>query len=94
MALLGRPADVRIRRNALPAAGREDWVEASVRTEPGGSAVLDMLALGAEVEVLHPAELRAQVREAAGKLFQLHSVDGAAAEHPPSPPTAGRPVSS
>ena len=75
-ALLGRPADVRIRRNAVPAPGREDWAEASVRTEPAGSAVLDMLALGAEVEVLHPAELRAQVREAARKLAELHSDDG------------------
>jgi predicted DNA-binding transcriptional regulator YafY len=75
-ALLGRPADVRIRRNAVPAPGREDWAEASVRTEPAGSAMLDMLALGAEVEVLHPAELRAQVREAARKLAELHSDDG------------------
>ena len=51
-----------------------------MRTEPGGSAVLDMLALGAEVEVLQPVELRAQVREAAGKLAQLHSADGAAGQ--------------
>lgn len=77
-ALLGRPADVRIRRAAAPAAGREGWVEASVRTAPDGSAVLDMLALGAEVEVLHPAELRAQVRETARKLAALHSDDGQA----------------
>jgi predicted DNA-binding transcriptional regulator YafY len=75
-ALLGRPADVRIRRNAVPAPGREDWAEASVRTESSGSAVLDMLALGAEVEVLQPADLRAQVREAARKLAEMHSDDG------------------
>ncbi len=82
-ALLGRPADVRIRRNAVPAPGREDWAEASVRTESAGSAVLDMLALGAEVEVLHPAELRAQVLAAARKLAELHSDD-------PGPPRPRR----
>jgi predicted DNA-binding transcriptional regulator YafY len=75
-ALTGRPAGVRIRRNAPPAPGREDWVEASVRIGSVGSAVLDMLALGAEVEVLHPAELRARVGETARKLAELHRDDG------------------
>ena len=71
-ALSGRPAGIRIRRNCAPAPGREDWVEASVRIGSVSSAVLDMLALGAEVEVLHPAELRAHVGEAARKLADLH----------------------
>jgi predicted DNA-binding transcriptional regulator YafY len=78
-ALLGRPADVRIRRGAVPAPGREDWAEASVRAESAGSAVLEILALGADVEVLHPAELRAQVRAASRKLAELHSDDGGSA---------------
>lgn len=75
-ALLGRPDGVRIRRPRVsPVAGREDWVEASVRIDSVASAVLDMLALGAEVEVLHPAELRAQVGETARKLAELHAGD-------------------
>lgn len=71
-ALLGRPADVRIRRNAPPAAGRADWVQASVRFESVDSAVLEMLALGPEVEVVYPPELRAQVGRAARMLADLH----------------------
>jgi len=41
--------------------------------------VLDMLALGTEVEVLHPPELRAAVREAAARIAARHSgpADGA-----------------
>ena len=72
-ALLGRPSGVRIRKNVPPVAGREDWVEASVRIDSISSAVLDMLALGAEVEVVHPAELRTQVGETARKLAELHT---------------------
>jgi predicted DNA-binding transcriptional regulator YafY len=72
-ALLGRPAGVRTRRNVPPVAGREDWVEASVRIDSISSAVLDMLALGAEVEVVDPAELRTQVGETARKLAELHA---------------------
>jgi predicted DNA-binding transcriptional regulator YafY len=74
-ALLGRPAGVRIRRNAPPVRGREDWAEASVRIESVDSAVLEMLALGAEVEVLHPPELREQVGIVARKLAKLHADD-------------------
>ncbi len=77
-ARLGRPAGVRIRRNVPPAAGREDWAEAWVRIDSVPSAVLDMLALGAEVEVLHPAELRRQVAETARKLADLHTGESVA----------------
>src|SRR5580704_16616059 len=74
-ALLGRPADVRVRRNAAAVPERPDWVEASVRIESVGAAVLDMLALGAEVEVLHPAALRAEVGETARRLASLYAGD-------------------
>ena len=84
-ALLGRPADVRVRRNAAAVPERPDWVEASVRIESVGAAVLDMLALGAEVEVLHPAALRAEVGETARRLASLYA-DGAAG---PAPDGAG-----
>jgi predicted DNA-binding transcriptional regulator YafY len=89
-ALTGRPAGVRIRRNVPPAPGREDWAEASVRIDSIGSAVLDMLALGAEVEVLDPAELRAQVGETARKLAELHHGPAAAAHQSSCRPYAGR----
>ena len=72
-ALLGRPSGVRVRRSPHVVAGREDWVEAWVRIDSPDVAVLDMLALGAEVEVLHPPELRTGVREAATRIAALHT---------------------
>jgi predicted DNA-binding transcriptional regulator YafY len=74
-ALLGRPAGVRVRRNAPPAAGREDWVEAWVRADSAAAALVELLALGAEVEVLHPRELRAQLGQTARLIAELHSGD-------------------
>jgi predicted DNA-binding transcriptional regulator YafY len=73
-ALLGRPPGVRIRRNAALVAGREGWLEAWVRIDSVDAAVLDMLALGAEVEVIHPLELRVQVGQTASQIAALHSV--------------------
>ena len=72
-ALLGRPSDIRVRRSPHVVAGREDWVEAWVRIDSPDIAMLDILALGAEVEVLHPPELRAGVREAAARIAALHA---------------------
>ncbi len=72
-ALLGRPAGLRIRRNSPAAAGREGWVEAWVRIDSVDAATLDLLALGAEVEVIHPPELRAQVRQTASQIAGLHA---------------------
>jgi predicted DNA-binding transcriptional regulator YafY len=53
--------------------GREDWVEVSLRIGSAGSAVPDVLALGAEIEVLHPAELRAEIAKTARRLAELHA---------------------
>jgi len=72
-ALLGRPESIRVRRSPHVVAGREDWVEGWVRIDSPDVAVLDMLALGAEVEVLHPPELRAAVRDAATQIAALHA---------------------
>jgi hypothetical protein len=72
-ALLGRPLDIRVRRSPHVVAGREDWVEAWVRIDSPDVAVLDMLALGAEVEVLHPPGFRAAVRDAATQIAALHT---------------------
>ena len=72
-ALLGRPASSRIRRSGRPVTGREDWAEAWVRIDSADAAVLDLLALGAEVEVVHPPELRTLLRETARRIAQLNS---------------------
>jgi predicted DNA-binding transcriptional regulator YafY len=72
-ALLGRPPDIRIRASAHTIAGRQDWVEAWVRIDSAGATVLDMLALGAEAEVVHPPHLRAQVHQTARRIAELHS---------------------
>ena len=74
-ALLGRPADIRIRRNIAPTPGREDWIAASVRFDSTDSAVLDILALGPEAEVIYPAQLRRLVGQAAQRIAQLHLDD-------------------
>ena len=75
-ALLGRPPDIRVRRSPHVVAGREDWVEAWVRADSADTAVLDMLALGTDVEVLHPLELRTGVRQAAARIAALHDGPG------------------
>jgi predicted DNA-binding transcriptional regulator YafY len=71
-ALLGRPAGVRIRRGTPAVPGREGWVEAWVRIGSLDAAALDMLALGAEAEVIHPPELRALVGQLARRIADLH----------------------
>ena len=85
-ALLGRPAGLHIRRTAAPAAsratgwaaGRAGWIDAWVRIESPEAALLDLLALGAEVEVVRPPELRAELARVARRIVDLHS-DGTAA---------------
>jgi predicted DNA-binding transcriptional regulator YafY len=72
-ALLGRPAGIRFRTSPHVITGREDWAEAWVRIESVDAAVLDLLALGPEVEVVHPPELRARLREAAARIADLHA---------------------
>jgi predicted DNA-binding transcriptional regulator YafY len=44
-----------------------------VRIDSVDAATLDMLALGAEVEVIHPPELRARVRQTASQIAGLHA---------------------
>jgi predicted DNA-binding transcriptional regulator YafY len=86
-ALLGRPDGLRLRRQqTAPVAsgsrvtsegeelfGREDWVQAWIRFGAVDTAVLDLLALGPEVEVLQPAELRGELRRAARRIAALHA---------------------
>jgi len=74
--LLGRLPDIRVRTSPQVIAGREGWIEAWVRIDSVDAAVLDMLALGAEVEVVHPPQLRARVHETAQRITELHSPHG------------------
>ena len=77
-ALSGRPEGIRIRRGRQPVPGREDWTEAWVRIDSPDAAVLDILALGAEAEVVNPADLRARIASTALQIAAMHR------ENPPS----------
>ena len=70
--LQGRPAGLRIRRGVPAGSGRDGWAEARIPVESAEATVLDLLALGPEVEVLHPAALRARMAQAAGQIADLH----------------------
>jgi len=88
-ALLGRPAGLRMRRSPRPEGAPGDWAEAWVRVDSADATVLDMLALGAEAEVVHPADLRARVAETARQIADLHAgppgrAGDAATDHAPS----------
>ena len=64
------------RARPRPQAG--PWIDAWVRIESPEAAVLDLLALGAEVEVVRPPALRAELARVARRIADLHS-DGTAA---------------
>jgi len=74
-ALQGRPPGIRVRRRTPAVVGREGWVEAWVRIDSMDATTLDMLALGADVEVNHPPELRMQVGRTARQIADLDSAD-------------------
>ena len=84
-ALLGRPTGLHIRRSTAPVASRPGWIDAWVRIESPEAAVLDLLALGAEVEVMRPPELRAELARVARHIADLHT-DGPSGPGGPSDP--------
>jgi biotin operon repressor len=63
-------------RSPAPGPGRADWVEAWIRFGTVETAVLELLALGAEVEVLQPPELRREMARAARRIAGLHTGPG------------------
>jgi predicted DNA-binding transcriptional regulator YafY len=68
-AVLGRPIGVRVRRSVPPLRREgEDWFEVSARISSLDSGIGELLALGANVEVLTPAELRRAVHDAAHRI--------------------------
>jgi predicted DNA-binding transcriptional regulator YafY len=66
--ILERPAGLRVRR-----AATDGWFEATVLIESTASAVSDLLALGAEVEVVRPQSLRTAVADAARDIAALYA---------------------
>ncbi len=72
-ALNGRPEGLRVRRpGRRPVAGRAGWLEAWLPVNSQGSAVAEILAFGAEAEVVEPAELRDLVRKTALQIAEMH----------------------
>ena len=70
--VLGRPDGWRARPSAEPPADRPDWVEGSFRFDSYDGAVRELLAIGPEVEVLLPTELRETMAEIGRQLVGLH----------------------
>jgi predicted DNA-binding transcriptional regulator YafY len=73
-AVLGRPGGWRPR----PAPGepdpeRADWLEGSFRFDSDEAAVRELLALGPDVEVLLPLELRSVMATAGRRIAELNS---------------------
>jgi predicted DNA-binding transcriptional regulator YafY len=78
--LSGRPAGLRVRRNGRPVAGRAGWVEAWMPVDSVRAAAEELLALGADAEVIEPAELRDLVRANALQIAELYGHDTRAAK--------------
>lgn len=74
LALLnGRPEGWRPRPHPdPPVADRPDWVEGTFRFDSYSAAVRELIALGSEVEVLLPTELRATIAGVGRRIAELH----------------------
>lgn len=59
-----------------PAPARDAWIEAEIFVERLPHAVREALRLGAEMEVLEPAELRAAIADEARRIAGIHSRKG------------------
>lgn len=54
---------------------RPDWIEGSFRYDSPDAVLHDLMALGPQVEVLLPTELRAAMADLAGRVVHLHRDD-------------------
>jgi predicted DNA-binding transcriptional regulator YafY len=70
--VIGAPAAWRPRPNPDPHDDRADWIEGSFRFESDDAAVRELLALGPEVEVLLPADMRSRMAQAGRRITALH----------------------
>ncbi|MCU0310936.1 MAG: HTH domain-containing protein [Acidimicrobiales bacterium] len=69
----GRPEGWRPRPHPdPPPADRPDWIEGTFRFDSYDTARRELLALGPDIEVLLPVELRATMAAAARRLARLH----------------------
>lgn len=68
----GRPEGWRPRPGATPTPDRPDWVEGSFRFDAHDDAIRGLLALGPDVEILLPGELRAAMADIGRRLTRLH----------------------
>lgn len=68
----GRPEGWRPRPSADPPADRSDWVEGSFRFDSYDAALRELVALGSDVEVLLPAELRSAMAQVGRRISDLH----------------------
>jgi len=73
-ALTGRPAGVQLRTRSS-GAGTGSWVDATWPIDTLDAAVLDVLSLGAEVEVVAPVDLRVAVAEVARGVAERHATE-------------------
>ncbi len=69
----GRPDGWRPRPTAEPPDDRPDWLEGSFRFDSYDAAIRELTALGSEVEVLLPAELRATMAAMGRRIADLHA---------------------
>ncbi len=70
--VLGKPEAWRPRPSAEPHPDRPDWVVGSFRFDSDDAAVRELLALGFEIEVLLPLELRETMAEIGRRITRLH----------------------
>jgi len=70
--LSGRPEGWRPRPHPTPAPDRPDWLEGSFRFDSDDTALRELLALGPDVEILLPTELRHAMADLATRLAALH----------------------
>ena len=70
--VLGSPEGWRARPTAEPDPDRPDWIEGSFRFDSYDTAVRQLLALGLDVEVLLPHELRETMANVGRRMTELH----------------------
>jgi predicted DNA-binding transcriptional regulator YafY len=77
----GRPEGWRPRPDPTPAPDRPDWIEGSFRFDSYDTAIRELLALGPDVEVLLPVELRSTMAAVGRRLTRLHRPEPTTATH-------------
>ena len=68
-----RPSSDAHRADRAAPADRADWIEGSFRFDSYEAAVAELLALGVDVEVLLPEELRTAMAEVGRRITTLHT---------------------